>query len=62
MAVSPCKNCEERDIGCHGYCIAYRKWKAEHDHITLLMHEDRHRLFEDEGRMRKGLWSNPRLK
>ena len=27
----PCKNCEEREIGCHGYCEKYIKAKAESD-------------------------------
>lgn len=29
-AVSPCKNCEERELGCHDRCIAYRQWKDEY--------------------------------
>ena len=26
---SPCKNCEDRELGCHAYCIAYKKYDAE---------------------------------
>ena len=26
----PCHKCEEREVGCHSHCIAYRKWHAEH--------------------------------
>ena len=26
----PCHKCEEREVGCHSHCIAYKKWHAEH--------------------------------
>ena len=27
---SPCMGCEEREVGCHSHCIAYKKWKAKY--------------------------------
>ena len=26
----PCHNCEDRELGYHGRCIAYKKWEVEH--------------------------------
>lgn len=57
MAVSPCKECDERELGCHSYCIAYRRWKATHDKIVLLMHEDDMKTRDIERRSREGLWN-----
>lgn len=31
MKVPPCKDCEERYVGCHSKCVAYLEWKKEHD-------------------------------
>lgn len=31
MRVSPCKGCEEREVGCHTHCTGYKKWKGESD-------------------------------
>ena len=33
MLNGPCKDCDEREIGCHSHCIAYRKYRAEMDEI-----------------------------
>lgn len=27
----PCKNCGDREVGCHGSCEAYRSWRAHMD-------------------------------
>ena len=27
----PCRNCEERKVGCHSSCEKYKKTKAAHD-------------------------------
>ena len=27
----PCKDCEERYLGCHSKCNRYIKWKQKHD-------------------------------
>lgn len=26
----PCRNCENREVGCHATCDRYINWKAEH--------------------------------
>lgn len=31
MKDSPCKNCGDRFIGCHGKCEKYKAWRAEYD-------------------------------
>ena len=28
---APCKDCAERQIGCHSACDKYREWKVGHD-------------------------------
>lgn len=25
--VCPCKDCNEREVGCHAICIAYKDWQ-----------------------------------
>lgn len=27
---APCRDCEEREIGCHGKCEEYRRYKIKH--------------------------------
>lgn len=34
MPSGPCKDCEERELGCHSHCIAYKKFRAEMDEIS----------------------------
>ena len=29
--LNPCKNCSERQLGCHGKCEKYAAWKTERD-------------------------------
>lgn len=31
MSGAPCKDCEDRELGCHSHCIAYRKYKDERE-------------------------------
>lgn len=28
--IPPCKDCSDREIGCHSYCKAYGEWAKEH--------------------------------
>lgn len=55
--VSPCKECDERELGCHSHCIAYKRWKAEHGEIVLRMHEDETASRNMENQIRRKLWS-----
>ena len=29
MKTAPCRNCEDRELGCHSHCIAYKQFSAE---------------------------------
>lgn len=29
LLTSPCKNCENREIGCHDRCVDYKTWAQE---------------------------------
>lgn len=31
MEVCPCKNCNERQIGCHASCEKFKAWREEYD-------------------------------
>ena len=30
-ACAPCRGCAEREVGCHGRCPRYARWKEERD-------------------------------
>lgn len=32
---SPCRNCKDRRIGCHGKCEAYQSWRSGVDDVIL---------------------------
>ena len=31
VAIPPCKDCEERRVGCHSDCEKYKKWRKAKD-------------------------------
>lgn len=31
MTDSPCKGCEEREVGCHSSCERYKDWQEVHN-------------------------------
>lgn len=33
--MSPCKDCKNRCIGCHGKCELYHAWKKEESRIHM---------------------------
>lgn len=37
--VAPCKDCQERESGCHDRCEKYQAFKAERRELNLKMHE-----------------------
>lgn len=53
---SPCRNCIEREQGCHSHCIAYRKWKAERDQIVTRMKKDDAASRAMERQVRRKTW------
>lgn len=30
VPASPCMGCDEREVGCHTHCIAYKAWHAKY--------------------------------
>lgn len=40
---SPCKECPDREIGCHGKCEKYLAWKEENDRRRINVQEGRKR-------------------
>ena len=57
MLSSPCRNCDERELGCHSHCIAYKRWKAKHGEIVIRIHEDETASRNMENQIRRKLWS-----
>ena len=55
--VSPCKECDERELGRHTHCIAYKRWKAKHGEIVIRIHEDETASRNMENQIRRKLWS-----
>lgn len=41
--LSPCKGCEERQVGCHGQCEKYAEYKAERWRMWL-KRKDEHQV------------------
>ena len=37
----PCKNCEKREVHCHGKCAEYKEWKVENDQLREKERKDR---------------------
>lgn len=38
---SPCKECEEREVGCHGRCEKYQAYRSELDKVTQVIREQK---------------------
>lgn len=34
MKNPPCKDCDERFVGCHSQCEEYKKWRSARDEIN----------------------------
>jgi hypothetical protein len=37
----PCKECDRRKIGCHGFCEQYQAWKKQEDEKKLAKEQAR---------------------
>lgn len=46
----PCKNCKEREVGCHGYCELYKNWSDENHRIRTKVQKQQtfDRMIEDD--------------
>ena len=41
MDVAPCKNCDERRVGCHAVCKRYIAWQVDHEALLKKMHMEK---------------------
>ena len=41
MIKAPCKNCADRDLGCHSTCKPYNDYKKEYERGTEAMKRER---------------------
>ena len=41
MDVAPCKNCDERRVGCHAVCRKYTAWKVDHEAFMKKVHMEK---------------------
>lgn len=56
MTKGPCKDCEEREPGCHDHCIAYKMWVSEYHKAEQKLKEDKIRALDVERRIARTLW------
>lgn len=40
MVNNTCKDCPDREVGCHSTCEKYKKWKEEHDRVKAIWLKD----------------------
>lgn len=43
---SPCKDCSDRQIGCHSECEKYISWRAEHEKVSETIRADKMRVHD----------------
>ena len=55
---APCKGCEERELGCHSHCIAYKQWYAKYRDKKKQLKEDAGALAEEARRTHRMIWGN----
>ena len=39
--ITPCKDCTERDLGCHGTCERYSEWKVKHQEVKDTIYQQK---------------------
>lgn len=37
--INPCKNCQKREIGCHGKCPEYKEYQSEREKLLEWAHD-----------------------
>ena len=35
--MSPCKDCKDRCVGCHGKCVLFKEWKDEESRLHKMV-------------------------
>lgn len=48
-AISPCQNCKERHLGCHGGCKKYAEYKAQAEKNKDAYHKANHDILSYVG-------------
>lgn len=43
---APCKNCEDRHVGCHSDCVGYKIWLEEYNKVKEIKHKEQLLDFE----------------
>lgn len=46
----PCRDCKEREVGCHGYCELYKIWSEENERLRNKIQQESHanRIYEED--------------
>lgn len=60
MTPSPCKNCFDRTITCHGVCRRYQAWKAEREETLARIREENEKNYPISDRSKRVHWKNMR--
>lgn len=42
MIVCPCRDCTDRQCGCHSHCEKYKGWRKEYDERKKKIDESKH--------------------
>ena len=50
MSECPCRDCKEREVGCHGYCELYKLWSKENEQRKEKIHREiqSNRIYEED--------------
>ena len=43
---SPCRDCSDRQVGCHSDCEKYILWKTDHDKVSEAIRADKRRVYD----------------
>ena len=64
MIISPCKDCTERNMKCHGKCERYKNWKHEHEEAREKL-RNKNQYSDSYGgwiKTSQGYWRNNKIK
>lgn len=64
---TPCMNCENRKVGCHATCEAFKSWKEERDALFARTRQERYKdrdicsyIDERQRKLQKNKYGKPR--
>ena len=58
MKISPCKDCGERETGCHAHCQPYIQWAEEQRKIHRRIQETVTGIYTPSATLQKIYWRN----